>query len=101
MQDFYLYLWVVCGVLASLLLPIIWKAAFPGTAMPQGFNVAEKARWLWSEIKQYVLIGSISMVLGLIAFAIVKSSGGKFDNWYTAFLNGYFCEATIQKFNIY
>ncbi len=96
MEDFYLYLWVVAGVLASLLLPLIWKAAFPGTPLPQGFGRA--AKQLWPEVKPYFLIALVSLLVGLVAFAIIKSTGGKFDHWYAAFLNGYFWDATLQKF---
>ena len=95
MEDLYLYLWVVVGVVASLLLPIIWKAAFPDRPLPSGFT---RGSQLWKEARPYFLIGLISMLIGGIAFAIVKQTGGKFDHWYAAFLNGYFWDATIQKF---
>lgn len=96
MSDFYLYVWVVVGVLASLVLPVVWRLAFPGTTLPQGFGPAVSQ--LWADIRPYFLIGLASALVGLVAFAIVKSTGGKFDHWYTAFLNGYFWDATLQKF---
>jgi hypothetical protein len=96
MDDLFLYFWVVVGVLASLVLPIVWRAAFPGAPLPQGFGPA--ARRLWADLRPYFLIGVASSLVGLIAFAIVKSTGGKFDHWYAAFLNGYFWDATLQKF---
>ncbi len=94
MSDFELYLFVVAGVLTSFLLPLIWKAAFPGTP-PPGFTKVDQLR---AEVKGYSLTALASMLLGLIAFAIVKSTGGTFNTWYAAFLNGYFWDATLQKF---
>jgi hypothetical protein len=95
MHDFELYLWVVAGVLGSFALPMIWKAAFPGVPVP---SAVVRVSRLWAETKPYLLIALASSVLGLVAFAIVKTSGGKFDHWYSAFLNGYFWDATLQKF---
>lgn len=79
MPALVLYLWVVAGVLASLLLPIIWKAAFPDTPLPQGFGPV--ARKLWPEVKPYCSIAILSLLIALVSFAIVKSSGGQFSHW--------------------
>jgi len=83
--DFELYLYVVIGIIISIVLPII-KAMLPkqGT-MNENY---------WPLVKPYVVIGIFSLLTGVL---IVAFLGDALDGWQIAIISGYAWDSTLQK----
>jgi formate hydrogenlyase subunit 3/multisubunit Na+/H+ antiporter MnhD subunit len=100
MTDWMLYLWVVLGVLLSVLVPVFmkWLREFTSDLGRGSGDVAAKV-WLFA--RPYVKLAVASSVIGLLALAIYRAgfSGDKIvlDTWAKALLFGYVWDSTFQK----
>ncbi len=92
MSFWEIYFFVALGVAVSVVLPILRKN-LPHIA-GQGESLSVWLRKLWSEAKQYVLIGVFSLVVALL---LVAAFGDAIKDWRAAILIGYAQDSTLQK----
>jgi hypothetical protein len=100
MNDWQLYLWVVLGVLLSVLVPVFMKW-LREVANDLGKGSGDVIAKVWFFSKPYIKLAVASSVIGLLAVAIYRAgfSGDKMvlDNWAKALLFGYVWDSTFQK----
>lgn len=98
MSDYTLYLWMVIGVIISVVLPIFikWMKEISDTVSRGAGDVMAN---VWQFAKPYIKIAVASAVIGLIALAVYRAglAGDKIDNWAKALLYGYVWDSTFQK----
>ena len=91
MSDVQAYLFVVLGVVAAVLIPVlkgIVKNSFPPTA----------AGAVPSWVKEYVAFAAFALLAALIALAAWRASDPNAQlTWYTAVLIGFSFESVIEK----
>ncbi len=93
MLSFEIVLWIIAGVVISVILPVL-RAGYPkvtaGTA-------GDFWRMLWDTARPYLLLGIGSTLTALLLIAGLASTGTQITTWYQALLLGYFSDSTLQK----
>lgn len=84
MSDVVAFLWIVVGILLSVLVP--WAASI--------LNPQDKRGSSW---QRYLPYAGAALVIGFFTLVVVKYSGGSFNTWPEALMVGYFWEATLEK----
>ena len=92
MDQVYIYLWVMLGIIISVLLPVLWEQVrryFPAPVAPKAPAVA-----LWQFAKPYVVLGLASALTSILLVAFL---GDKLIDYRAALLAGYAWDSTLQK----
>lgn len=94
------YLAAACGVITSVLLPVMIQAVRKdfATAVPalkKQSRVMRIVRIAWPALRKYVTLLAFSL---LTAFLIVAGLGETLTTWQSGFLAGYAWDSTVQKF---
>ena len=93
MSDQVAYVWVVVGVIAAVLLPVLSAIVRKEFAAQQGPSLFPP----W--IRRYLLLLLFGLIAGIAAFAIYRAANpGAPLHWFTAFLVGFGAESTLEKF---
>jgi hypothetical protein len=96
LSKWVVYLWIVLGVFVSLIMPVIKQLATP----PQGGKGGLTGFFarIWPIARPYVFMGIYSLLSALIILAGLSAAKLPMVNTFgSAFLLGYFCDATLQK----
>ena len=95
MSDLYAYIWITLGVIIAVILPVMMaylRKEFPSTQLRVSRGIPP---WL----KRYVLLGVISLVVGLVCLAIWKNENpANTLTWYAALVVGFAWESAVEKF---
>jgi hypothetical protein len=83
------------GVLISILIPVVRKAAGIGA----GAEVAGESPFatLWELIRPYALYAFLSLLVSIVLIAFSIAGGQRAFQWWEAFLLGYAWDSTLQK----
>jgi len=84
MSDVVAFLWIVAGVILSVLVP--WAASI--------LNPRDERE---SSLQRYLPYAGAALVIGLFTLVVIKYTGGSLKAWYEALMVGYFWEATLEK----
>jgi hypothetical protein len=82
-----IYLYVVAGVLVSVILPLIRPM------LPKPLKMRNAPAHFW-DAKPYLITAIFSLIVALI---IVAFLGDTLSTWQAAFLAGYTADSTLQK----
>ena len=93
MISLQIVLWIMVGVMISVILPVLRKS------YPQVTAEAAKAFWqrLWETGRPYLVLGVGSLLTALLILAGLANTGTQITTWHQALLLGYFADATLQK----
>src|SRR5690242_5599174 len=92
MSDFQAYLFVVLGVAAAVLMPVL-SALIRSEFPPTGAGALPP----W--VKRYLALFVFSLVVGLVSLAIWRSVNPQGElHWFTALLIGFGWESALEKF---
>lgn len=93
MPSYKIVLWIMAGVVISVILPVL-RAGYPKVTA-----VATSAFWrlLWDAAKPYLLLGIGSTLTALLLIAGLANTGTQITTWHQALLLGYFADSTLQK----
>ena len=105
MSDPELFLYMVLGIMTSVIMPNLWKAVreyFPKERGSMGQTIWRFVQTVWRLGKKYVILAICSMVTGVLLLAIYKfilAKGGGIiiQDWWSAFLSGYGWDSIIQR----
>ena len=92
MNDFIVFLWIVVGVLLSVIVPVAVRTLRPKT---EAEGLADNS--FFNTLKPYLKYGFASVVVGFLTLVVVKYTGGQFSSWPQALMAGYLWDSTIQK----
>ena len=84
MSDVVAFLWIVVGIILSVLVP--WAASI--------LNPQDRRE---SSLQRYLPYAGAALVVGFFTLVVVKFGGGSLKTWYEALMVGYFWEATLEK----
>jgi hypothetical protein len=84
MSDVVAFLWIVAGVILSVLVP--WAASI--------LNPQDERE---SSLQRYLPYAGAALVIGLFTLVVIKFADGSLKTWYEALMVGYFWEATLEK----
>jgi hypothetical protein len=93
-SDWVAFLWIVGGILLSMIVPIVVKTL--REPYPEGLEESRFVQFV-QILTPYAKYAIASLVLGVLTLAIVRRSGGSFQFWHEALMLGYFWDATVQK----
>lgn len=93
MPSYKIVLWIMAGVVISVILPVL-RAGYPKVT---AVAASDFWRLLWDAAKPYLLLGIGSTLTALLIIAGLASTGTQITTWYQALLLGYFADATLQK----
>lgn len=88
-----IYPYVVLGIAISVVLPILKKAIPTPSRESKYANEALTSR-IWPIAKPYVIIGIVSLIIGILVVAI---SGNTLEDWTTALMAGFTWDSILQK----
>lgn len=88
-----IYPYVVLGIAISVILPILKKAIPQPSTDSKYFDASLGAR-VWPIAKPYVIIGIVSLIIGILVVAI---SGDTLEDWTTALMAGFTWDSILQK----
>ena len=92
MNDFIVFLWIVAGVVLSVIIPVAVKTLAP---TPKAKGLADNS--FLDILKPYFKYAFASMAVGFLTLVVVKYTGGQFTSWPQALMAGYLWDSTIQK----
>jgi hypothetical protein len=93
MSELGAYVWVVVGVIAAVVLPVL--SAYIRKEFPAHQGAALLPAWL----VRYVLLLLFGLIAGVAAFAIWRAANPDTAlHWFTAFLIGFGAESALEKF---
>lgn len=90
-----IYLWIVFGILVSLIMPVVRQLAVPPPAGAKGMTAFVQR--VWPTARPYVFMAIFSFLAAVVIMAGVGVKHLQVDSQWGAFLLGYFADATIQK----
>lgn len=99
MNEFFTTYLITClGVLISVALPILRLAINNHFDKDKGEvnGLGARANQLFVAVKPYLLMGVLSLIIGLLVVAAAQES---LDDWRAALLAGYAGDSTVQKLN--
>jgi len=88
-----IYPYVVLGIVISVILPIL-KKALPKPPPESKYAKQSVGKRIWPIAKPYVIIGVVSLVIGVLVVAI---SGDALEDWTTALMAGFTWDSILQK----
>ena len=99
MSDFKLFLWIVLGVVFSVLLPIVvkWVKELKDSEAKDVGDVFAK---VWIFAKPYIKVALASIVIGFFALVVYRAGmagENAIDTWAKAVAYGYVWDSTFQK----
>jgi len=99
MSDVKLFLWIVVGVVLSVLLPIVvkWIKEFTDT---EGKNTGDVSAKVWNFAKRYIKVAVASVLIAFFALVLYRAGMGGEDvinTWFKAVVYGYVWDSTFQK----
>jgi len=93
MSDLLAYVWVVVGVIAAVVLPVL--SAYIRREFPAQQGAALLPPW----VVRYLLLLLFGVIAGVAAFAIWRAANPNTAlHWFTVFLIGFGAESTLEKF---
>jgi hypothetical protein len=94
MKHWKALLWIVAGILISLVLPVL-SAYVKEIFRPGGPLLASAG--LWQYAKPYLVTSIFALTTALLILAYIVKSGGKVESWAEGLLYGFAWDSILQK----
>lgn len=90
-----MFLWLVLGIIISLVLPIL--SAQVKQIFAPAIGPAISMTSLWQQAKPFIVTSLFAILTAVVILASIVKSGGSISSWADALLYGFAWDSILQK----